>query len=52
MFRALENCNLAPEQVFSVTVGASSKRTLAGWHLLEVSDVIATIAFLNSETAF
>lgn len=39
---------LQKEQVFTVTVGASSKMTLAGWHLLEPADVIATLGLLNS----
>ncbi|PGH12587.1 trehalose-phosphatase [Helicocarpus griseus UAMH5409] len=50
MFRSLINSNLPRQQVFSVTVGASSKQTLANWHLLEPSDVIATITLLNSKT--
>jgi len=32
--------------VFSVTVGASSKMTLAKWHLLEPKDVISSVALL------
>ncbi|KLJ10610.1 trehalose 6-phosphate synthase [Blastomyces silverae] len=51
MFRALVNSNLPRDRVFSVTVGASSKQTLASWHLLEPADVIATIAMLNSKTS-
>ncbi|KAK2750875.1 threalose-6-phosphate phosphatase [Onygenales sp. PD_40] len=51
MFRALLNSNLPQEKVFSVTVGASSKQTLASWHLLEPSDVIASIALLNSKAS-
>ena len=47
MFRSLMNSDLPRETVFTCTVGASSKKTLAYWHLLEPSDVIATIAFLN-----
>lgn len=50
MFRALRNSDLPPEHVFSVTVGASSKQTLASWHLLEPADVIATIGSLNSSS--
>lgn len=50
MFRALRNSDLPPEHIFSVTVGASSKQTLASWHLLEPADVIATIAMLNSSS--
>jgi hypothetical protein len=46
MFRALLKTDLPKEQVFAVTVGASSKRTLASWHLLAPADVIASIAAL------
>lgn len=48
MFRALKRTTLPKEQVFAVTVGASSKRTLATWHLLAPADVIASITALNS----
>ena len=48
MFRALLNTDLPKDQVFAVTVGASSKRTLASWHLLAPADVIASIAALNA----
>lgn len=47
MFRALSLSSLPDEHIFSVTVGASSKQTLASWHLLEPSDVISVIALLN-----
>jgi len=47
MFRALNGSPLDPSHVFTVTVGASSKMTLAHWHLLEPSDVISSIALLN-----
>ncbi|KAK7533266.1 alpha,alpha-trehalose-phosphate synthase-like protein subunit Tps2 [Phyllosticta citribraziliensis] len=47
MFRALRRSNLPQDHVFSVTVGASSKQTLASWHLLEPSDVISVVALLN-----
>lgn len=33
-----------------MTVGASSKQTLASWHLLEPSDVISAIALLNGSS--
>ncbi|KAF7506640.1 hypothetical protein GJ744_011572 [Endocarpon pusillum] len=46
MFRALLRSNLPKHQVFAVTVGASSKKTLASWHLLEPRDVIAAITSL------
>ena len=47
MFRALRASTLPLSNVFSVTVGASSKQTLASWHLLEPADVISSIALLN-----
>jgi trehalose 6-phosphate synthase/phosphatase len=50
MFRALLKTDLPKNQVFAVTVGASSKRTLASWHLLAPADVIASIAALNAPT--
>lgn len=50
MFRALNSSKLPPDHVFAVTVGASSKQTLAQWHLLEPSDVISAIALLNGQS--
>ncbi|KAF2772607.1 hypothetical protein EJ03DRAFT_266456 [Teratosphaeria nubilosa] len=47
MFRSLNASSLPRDHVFAVTVGASSKQTLAQWHLLEPADVISTIALLN-----
>ncbi|KAH6865239.1 glycosyltransferase family 20-domain-containing protein [Alternaria rosae] len=47
MFRSLRQSKLPTDHVFSVTVGASSKQTLASWHLLEPSDVISVISLLN-----
>jgi trehalose 6-phosphate synthase/phosphatase len=47
MFRALNSSGLPDEHVFTVTVGASSKMTLAHWHLLEPSDVISSIGLLT-----
>lgn len=47
MFRSLRQSKLPEEHVFSVTVGASSKQTLASWHLVEPSDVISVISLLN-----
>ncbi|KUJ14999.1 uncharacterized protein LY89DRAFT_686584 [Mollisia scopiformis] len=47
MFRALNGSALPKDHVFTVTVGASSKMTLAHWHLLEPADVISSIALLN-----
>lgn len=50
MFRSLNSSKLPHEHVFAVTVGASSKQTLAQWHLLEPSDVISTLALLNGHS--
>jgi trehalose 6-phosphate synthase/phosphatase len=47
MFRALNASGLPQDHVFTVTVGASSKMTLAHYHLLEPVDVINSIALLN-----
>ncbi|OCK84490.1 glycosyltransferase family 20 protein [Lepidopterella palustris CBS 459.81] len=47
MFRSLRQSKLPQDHVFSVTVGASSKQTLASWHLLEPSDVISVVSLLN-----
>lgn len=47
MFRSLRQSKLPADHIFSVTVGASSKQTLAGWHLVEPSDVISCISLLN-----
>ncbi|PGH10672.1 trehalose-phosphatase [Polytolypa hystricis UAMH7299] len=51
MFRALRTTTIPREHVFSVTVGARSKQTLANWHLLEPADVISTIASLSSKAS-
>lgn len=50
MFRSLNASGLPTEHVFAVTVGASSKQTLAQWHLLEPTDVISAIALLNGQS--
>jgi trehalose 6-phosphate synthase/phosphatase len=50
MFRSLRASALPEEHVFACTVGASSKQTIATWHLLEPSDVISAIALLNGST--
>jgi hypothetical protein len=47
MFRSLRQSKLPIDHVFSVTVGASSKQTLASWHLVEPADVISCISLLN-----
>ncbi|KAJ2902284.1 putative glycosyltransferase family 20 protein [Zalerion maritima] len=54
MFRALNNVGCAdvdPGHIFTVTVGASTKPTLARWHILEPEDVIECIALLG-DSAF
>jgi trehalose 6-phosphate synthase/phosphatase len=51
MFRALNGSHLDPAHVFTITVGASSKMTLAHWHLLEPADVISSVALLNGGDA-
>lgn len=47
MFRALNASGLPPGHIFTVTVGASSKMTLAHWHLLEPADVVSSVALLS-----
>ncbi|KAK2035634.1 family 20 glycosyltransferase [Colletotrichum zoysiae] len=49
MFRALNGLSgteLHNDHVFTVTVGASTKVTLARWHLLEPEDVVECVALL------
>ncbi|KAG9251781.1 glycosyltransferase family 20-domain-containing protein [Emericellopsis atlantica] len=49
MFRSLNALSgpvLNADHVFTVTVGASTKVTLARWHLLEPEDVIESVALL------
>lgn len=50
MFRSLRKSSLSKEEAFPVTVGASSKQTLANWHLLEPSDVIQVLGMLNGDS--
>jgi trehalose 6-phosphate synthase/phosphatase len=47
MFKALRATDLPKENIFACTVGASSKKTLASWHLLEPADVIASVSALT-----
>ena len=50
MFRALNGASgpvLKADHVFTVTVGASTKVTLAKWHLLEPEDVIECVTLLS-----
>lgn len=49
MFRSLNGVSgavLDADHVFTVTVGASTKVTVAKWHLLEPEDVIECVALL------
>lgn len=49
MFRSLNGLSgsvLNPDNVFTVTVGASTKLTLARWHLLEPEDVVECVSLL------
>ena len=51
MFRALNNVSntdVDPDHIFTVTVGASTKPTLARWHILQPEDVIECIELLGS----
>lgn len=51
MFRSLNAYSgrqMHENHVFTVTVGASSKMTLAGWHVLEPEDVIECVALLST----
>jgi trehalose 6-phosphate synthase/phosphatase len=50
MFRSLRQSSLPNNQVFAVTVGASSKQTLASWHVLEPSDVVSALVMLNEDS--
>jgi trehalose 6-phosphate synthase/phosphatase len=50
MFRALNSSKLPREHIFAVTVGPSSKQTLAQWHLLEPTDVIYAMEMLNGRS--
>jgi trehalose 6-phosphate synthase/phosphatase len=47
MFRALRQSELPPDNVFTVTVGPSSKQTLAAWHVLEPTEILSTIGLLT-----
>lgn len=52
MFRSLNGAVgpvLEADHVFTVTVGANTKKTVAKWHLLEPEDVIECVALLAGE---
>lgn len=46
MFRALNGSGLPEETTYSVTIGASTRMTLAKWHLPEAQDVVYSMAGL------
>ncbi|KAL8668168.1 MAG: hypothetical protein Q9202_000146 [Teloschistes flavicans] len=46
MFKALRNSTLPAQQVFTVSVGPSSKETSASWYLPQPADVIALLDHL------
>ena len=46
MFRALNGSGLPEDTIFAVTVGASTRMTLAKWHLPEARDVVFAMAGL------
>lgn len=48
MFRALKSSKLPEKDIFAVTVGASSKQTLASYHVLESEDVVGAMEALNN----
>lgn len=47
MFRALNASGLPADHFFTVSVGSSTKPTLAGWYLPEPADVVSSVAMLN-----
>jgi len=48
MFRALRSSDtLQADRVFTVTVGAPSKQTLASWHLADPEEVVTTLGILT-----
>lgn len=46
MFRALNGSGLPEETTYSVTIGTSTRMTLAKWHLPEAQDVVYSMAGL------
>jgi trehalose 6-phosphate synthase/phosphatase len=48
MFRSIQHSTIPVPFKFSVTVGPSSKQTLADWHVIEPSDVVDVIELLCS----
>jgi len=49
MFRSLVAAKLPDDHVFSISIGPSTKKTLAKYHLLEPSALISTIASLYGD---
>jgi trehalose 6-phosphate synthase/phosphatase len=48
MFRILKASTLPEENVFAVTVGPSSKQTLAKWHVLDPADVLSIVGMVTN----
>ncbi|KAI9294220.1 hypothetical protein K502DRAFT_292604 [Neoconidiobolus thromboides FSU 785] len=40
MFRVLNNCDIEEDKVFGTTIGTSSKKTLANWHVNDPQQII------------
>lgn len=51
MFRALRSSRLPEAEIFTVTVGASSKQTLASYYVPEPLDVIGFIEAINKSSS-
>ena len=49
MFRSLQAADLPDDHVFSISIGPSTKKTLAKYHLLEPYALISTIASLSGD---
>ena len=49
MFKSLVSANLPDDHVFTISIGPSTRKTVARYHLLEPNALIATIASLNGD---
>lgn len=47
MFVALRESRLPPNQVYSISVGPSSKSTMASWHLPDPGAVVALLSMFG-----
>lgn len=41
--------NASPDEIFTITIGPASKRTLAGWHLTTPEQLIDALEVLSNE---